>query len=42
MVNVHVADCQLGDRVTIANNTILGALSRQSHVTIGGSESTHS
>ncbi len=43
MVNVHVAhDCQLGDRVIIANNTILGGHSHiESFVTISGGVGVH-
>jgi len=43
MVNVHVAhDCLLGDRVIIANNTILGGHSRiESYVTISGGVGVH-
>jgi UDP-N-acetylglucosamine acyltransferase len=43
MVNVHVAhDCLLGDRVTIANNTLLGGhCHAESHVTISGGVGVH-
>jgi UDP-N-acetylglucosamine acyltransferase len=43
MVNVHVAhDCRLGDRVVIANNTILGGHTHiESSVTISGGVGVH-
>jgi UDP-N-acetylglucosamine acyltransferase len=43
MVNVHVAhDCTLGDRVIIANNTILGGHGNvESYVTISGGVGIH-
>ena len=43
MVNVHVAhDCMLGDRVIIANNTILGGHCHvESYVTISGGVGVH-
>ena len=43
MVNVHVAhDCMIGDKIIIANNTILGGHSHvESHVTISGGVGIH-
>jgi len=43
MVHVHVAhDCTIGDRVVVANNTILGGHSHvESHVTISGGVGIH-
>jgi UDP-N-acetylglucosamine acyltransferase len=43
MVNVHIAhDCRIGDKVIIANNTLLGGHSHlESHVTISGGVGMH-